>query len=110
MSIDTNLTDNWQTFVTNWDKMKTAYSTINTPVTPIIGIGETADNSATQAVGNAVNSAASTAGNAAAKALGLPPFDSIVTVVVGVILIVLGIVFIGESNKTIQSITKAVAS
>jgi hypothetical protein len=108
MSIDTNLTDNWQKFVNNWNKTKTAFEVMSNPIAPVIGLGETANNSATQAVGNAVTSAATTAGNAAANALGLPSFNSIVTIIIGVILIILGIVFIGESNKTIQTAIKVV--
>jgi hypothetical protein len=108
MSIDTNLSDSWEKFVNNWNKTKKAFETISNPVAPVIGLEETANNSATQAVGNAAASAASTAGNAVAKTLGLPSFNSIVTIIIGVILIVLGIVFIGESNKMIQTAIKVV--
>jgi Zn-dependent oligopeptidase len=102
MSIDTNLTDSWQKFVNNFDKTKKAFETISNPVAPVVGVENTA--------GGAAKSAANTAEKTAKKVFNLPSFDSIITVIIGIILVVLGIVFIGESNKTIQTITKAVAS
>jgi hypothetical protein len=108
MSIDTNLSDSWQKFVNNWDKTKKAFEAVSNPVAPVIGAAATASNTATQAVGNAVANAASTAGTAAANALGLPSFKSIVTIIIGIILVVLGIVFIGEQSKIIQTAIKVV--